>query len=230
MKLKLSEKKPETSDVTSFLFDSSEPLTWQAGQFLHYKLDHPNPDNRGINRFFSISSAPHEGKVRLTTRFTLDKGSSFKNTLKDLPIGTEIETTQPSGDFTLNNPDPNQRYVFIAGGIGITPLRSILMELAHQNLPMNINLLYASRSQEIPFKAELDKIVQQHPPFSIHYIIDPERIDEAKIRELVPNFQEVVFYVSGPEPMVESLGNQLREMGVAEDHIKQDFFPGYEHP
>lgn len=231
MKLTLTDKIQETSDVSSFIFDGPKSLTWQAGQFLRYKLDHQNPDNRGTVRYFSISSAPYEGHPRLTTRFAGEAGSSFKNALKQLPFGTAVETSGPGGDFILPNPDPNLHYVFIAGGIGITPFRAILLDLAHQSLPMNITLLYANRSPEgIPFKEVLDLLAQNHPPFNIYYLINPEHIDEQTIKDKVSNFNEANFYVSGPEPMVESLGEMLKRLGVPENQIKQDFFPGYDHP
>ncbi len=81
MKLKLTEKKQETPDVTSFIFTPSEPLTWKAGQFLHYVLHHEPTDERGSDRWFTNSAAPFENHVRITTRQTIDNGSSFKKKL-----------------------------------------------------------------------------------------------------------------------------------------------------
>src|SRR5450755_522220 len=90
MKLTLRTTKQEASDIFSFIFTPERPLRWQAGQYLHYVLNHPKPDDRGVERYFSIASAPHEKKVMLTTRFA-PKGSSFKKALRKLRPGDAIE-------------------------------------------------------------------------------------------------------------------------------------------
>jgi ferredoxin-NADP reductase len=65
------------------------------------------------------------------------------------------------------------------------------------------------------------------PHFSIHYVFSPRRIDQTTIQQLVPNLKKPLFYISGPEPMVESMGKMLQKIGVPKNHIKQDWFPGY---
>lgn len=225
MKLKLIERKPEVPGVESFIFEPQEALSWQAGQFLHYVLHHEPTDDRGSDRWFTVSAAPFEGHVMLTTRFTDEKGSSFKNKLKSLEVGKSVEVSYLEGDFTLD--DPNAEHVFIAGGIGITPFRAILKQLAYEKKPINVTLLYSNRDQNILFKEELEDIAKDHHNFKIHYIFSPEHIDEAKIRQLVPDLQKPIFYISGPEPMVDALSGTLKEIGIAEDHIKGDWFPGY---
>jgi len=225
MKLKLIEKKQEAPDVTTFIFTPAESLVWKPGQFLHYVLHHEPTDDRGSDRWFTNSAAPFETHVRITTRFSGDNGSSFKKKLFDLVEGKSIEISLVSGDFTLD--DPNQDHVFIAGGIGVTPFRSILKQLDHDKKPINVTLLYSNRNQNIVYKDELEEIAKSNTTFKIHYIFSPEHIDEKKIRELIPYLQKAIFYVSGPEPMVNSLGETLKKIGIAEDHLKQDWFPGY---
>ena len=225
MKLNLVERKSESPNIESFFFKPSQPFSWKAGQFLHYVLHHEPTDKRGSDRWFTIASALFEDVIMLTTRFTEGKGSSFKQALKNLKIGDSIEFSSLGGEFVIK--DPNAEYVFIAGGIGITPFRSILKELDHGNQSTHIILLYANRDQNILFKDEIEEIAQNNPNFKIHYVFSPERIDERKIRELIPDINRPTFYVSGPEPMVESLGKTLKSMGVQTDHLKQDWFPGY---
>jgi ferredoxin-NADP reductase len=225
MKLKLIEKRQEISDVISFIFTPSEPLAWKAGQFIHYVLHHAPTDDRGSDRWFTNSAAPFENHVRITTRINSEKGSSFKKKLNSLAEGKSIEISLVDGDFTLD--DPNQEHVFLAGGIGITPFRSILVQLHHDKSPINVTLLYANRDNNVVFKEEFEEIAKNNPHFKIHYILSPERIDENKINELVPDITKPIFYVSGPEPMVEALGETLKKMGIPEDHLKQDWFPGY---
>lgn len=225
MKLKLVEKKEEVPGVVSFILEPQEKIAWQAGQFLHYVLHHEPTDDRGSDRWFTISAAPHEGHVMITTRFTEEKGSSFKTKLKNLPIGKSIEMSYLDGDFVVT--DPSKEYVFIAGGIGITPFRSILTQLDFEQKPINVTLLYANHDERVVFRDELEAIAKKHPTFTIHYIFSPEHIDEQKIRELVPDITKPYFYVSGPEPLVENLGNALKGMGITEEKLKQDWFPGY---
>jgi ferredoxin-NADP reductase len=225
MKLTLIEKKQETPEVTSFIFSSSEPLTWQPGQYLHYVLHHRPTDDRGSDRWFTNAAAPFENHVMVTTRFADEKSSSFKNKLFNLKEGKNIEIAVVEGDFTLD--DPEKEHVFIAGGIGVTPFRSILKQLDHDKKPINVTLLYANRDQHIVYKDELESIAANNQNFKIHYIFSPEHIDEKKIKEFIPNIATPIFYVSGPEPMVDSLGEMLKKIGIQEDHIKQDWFPGY---
>lgn len=226
MKLKLIDKRQENGDVKSFVFEPQETLSWKAGQFLIYFLPQEKPDIRGKQRFFTISSAPPEGHVMLSTRIKPGNLSTFKKTLDKLKIGETVEVKGPDGDFTVN--DSNKKYVFIAGGIGVTPFRSIIVDLYSKKEPLNITLLYANSDDQFSFKDELEQISSKNSNFKIYYIISPKHIDEEVIKEAVPNLDEPIFYVSGPEPMVETLSGMLIKMGIPEDRLKQDFFPGYE--
>jgi ferredoxin-NADP reductase len=227
MKFTLRATKQEASDTFSFIFAPEQPLHWKAGQLLRYVLNHPNPDDRGVERFFSIASAPHEKHVTLTTRFA-SKSSSFKKALKNLRPGDTIEAHDLEGDFVVD--DSEKTFVFIAGGIGITPFRAILLDLDHNKKPLNVQLLYANRDNDFPYRKELEALRKRHPEFRIDYVVSPNRIDEKSIPELVPDIEKTTLYVSGPEPMVQSMDEILKEIGVPEKRIKNDFFPGYEWP
>ena len=226
MKLRLIEKKKETGDAVSHIFEPQEPLAWTAGQFLIYFLPHEDPDVRGKQRFFTISSAPFEKHVMLTTRIFTENRSSFKRALENLKPGELVDVKGPDGDFVVG--DANKNYVFIAGGIGITPFRSITMQLAHDNKPLNIILFYANSTEDFPFKGEFEEIASKNPNFKIHYVVSPQHIDENLIKEKIQNIPEKIFYVSGPESMGESLSEMLIGMGIKEENLKQDFFPGYD--
>lgn len=225
MKLTLVEKRAETSSVTSFFFQSESPLTWRAGQFLRYNLPHENADDRGSVRYFTIASAPFERLIRLTLRIDNGRLSSFKQALNQLKISDYIEAKGPSGSFTVA--DTNQAYVFLAGGIGISPFRSILLDLDHRGSPLNAWLLYANRDQEIVFKQEFDDLSCRQESFRVRYLIDPERLNAAAVRQDVADFDSRIFYLSGPEPMVKVLEGELASLGVKPEMIKKDYFPGY---
>jgi ferredoxin-NADP reductase len=225
MKLKLTDKRQETADVTSFIFTPSEPIKWKAGQFFHYVLHHEPTDDRGSDRWFTNSAAPFENQIRITTRITSDKGSTFNKKLISLMEGKTIEISNVSGDFIVE--DLNQEYVFIAGGIGITPFRSIMKQFNHEKIKIKATLIYSNRDQNVVYKDDLEEVAKNNPDFKINYVFSPEHIDEEKIKELVPELKKPIFYVSGPEQMVDALAELLKKMGVSEDHIKGDWFPGY---
>jgi ferredoxin-NADP reductase len=227
MKLTLLTTKQEARDVISFIFKPERPLGWKAGQYLHYTLDHPKPDDRGVERYFSIASAPHEKQVMLTTRFA-PKGSSFKQALKKFRPADVIEAREKGGDFVLDF--RRKSFVFIAGGIGITPFRAILLDLDRRRKPLNIQLIYANRNDDLPYREELEALRACHPEFRIDYVVGPKRIDEKTMAKLVPDMAKPMFYVSGPEPMVESLDKTLKKLGVSKQRVKNDFFPGYHWP
>lgn len=234
MRFKFKDKKKEAGDAVSFIFDPVEPINWSAGQFLVYFLDHPDSDIRGKQRFFTISSCPFERTPMITTRIVPPQRdpvsgknpSTFKKALNLLEPGDEIEAKGPDGDFTID--DPSKNFVFIAGGIGITPFRSIIEQLDFEKKPINVTLLYANKTEDFFFKLFFEEIASRNKNFKIHYIVSPQHIDEQVIKETVPNLNEPIFYVSGPEKMVEDFGEMLKGMGIKDDHIKQDYFPGYE--
>jgi ferredoxin-NADP reductase len=227
MKLSFVSKSFQQGNVTRFVFTPSEPVSWIPGQYVHYTIPHENADDRGDERWFTISSAPFEKDIWITTRIADENGSSFKNTLLNLQPGDTIETDEPEGDFTLD--DLTRNYVFVAGGIGITPFRSMLNQLHHDGKDVRVELLYANRSDEsIAFKDELEAISQARPDFHITYFTGDNHIDEAVLKAAGDKLSGPIYYVSGPESMVEAFKTTLEGMGVDEAHSRFDFFPGYE--
>jgi ferredoxin-NADP reductase len=226
MKFKLLQKKAVGQDVKTFIFEPSETLNWQPGQYMHYVFNHPNPDDRGIERWFTISSPPFEGRPAITTRFTEPKGSSFKHALDNLNPGDEIEADGPKGKFVVE--DPAKQYIFIAGGIGITPFRSILLQLAHDKQPINVDLMYANRDDNFIFDDEFQDITGGNPNFRIHKFVSPKKIEADDIKAAAGKLNDPEYYVSGPEPMVEAFAEMLKKMEIAEEKIHTDDFPGYE--
>jgi ferredoxin-NADP reductase len=129
------------------------------------------------------------------------------------------------------------RAVFVAGGIGITPFRSILVDLSFRRLEPDITLLYANSTPDIAFQQLLDDLSAKQAHLKVIYTVsepNPEwrglvgRIDERFIRQHAPLSGGPVFYVSGPKGMVEATTNALEAIGVGADRTKQDFFPGYD--
>ncbi|HEX5448103.1 MAG TPA: FAD-dependent oxidoreductase [Candidatus Saccharimonadales bacterium] len=227
MKLRFVGNQKVTGDVTSFVFQPEQPVSWQAGQYFHYLFPHPNEDDRGHERWFTNSAAPSESKVMISTRIAAQKGSSFKQALQNLKQGDEIEADGPKGSFVIE--DPARNYIWVAGGIGITPFRSMLAEADTKSQQFKIDLLYANRDPaNIPFKDELDQYSAKNPNLKIEYISEPNRIDASLIKQRIDSTENPLVYISGPEPMVKDFAEKLKELGMSEDILKLDDFPGYE--
>lgn len=226
MKLTLIGKKKETLSAVSFFFKPDFPILWTPGQYLIYTLDHKNPDLRGKMRFFTISSAPFENHITITTKIDDKAPSSFKKSLNKMAIGTKIQAKGPDGNFIIE--DVFAEYVFIAGGIGITPFRSIIIDLANDKSPINITLLYANKNDDLLFKNELEEIAESNPNIKIDYFISPARITKDALAEIIPDVKKPLYYISGPNPMVEEMLVILKSLGVEGKKIKSDYFDGYQ--
>jgi ferredoxin-NADP reductase len=226
MKARLIEVRPETKNVTSFIFEPEKPIERKAGQFLRYVLPHPDSDERGDDRYFTIASAPYEGYVQITTRLDAHP-SSFKAALKELPIGGEIQVDgEPEGEFVIK--DPTHNYIFVVGGIGITPIRSMLAEADHQGVRLNAQVLYGTDDDPILFKEDLDRFSRNNPNLHIEYVIHPRSTMEDKLQRAIEQTPEPYVYLTGPEPMVESFAVIVKKIGLKIGNIQTDFFTGYD--
>lgn len=220
--LTLKEKEHLTDNIWAFRFEPSEPQHWIAGQYISVELSHDNPDGKGTKRWFTISSAPFEKIIQITTRVT---DSSFKQALSELPVGGTVDLLdEPHGDFVWG--DTDKPIVLVAGGIGITSLRSILRQRAHENLPLSAQLIYGNRTEDIAFKEELDAYAHQDSNFTVQYIIGAP-LTAARLNELVPNLRGSVVYISGPTLMAKTLSKDLEVLGLSARQFKQDFYPSY---
>lgn len=225
MKLTLVKKEAVTADAVTFTFQLEEPVKWRAGQYLHYTLPHPDADDRGAERWFTISSAPHEEVICITTRLAGPGGSTFKRALQAIEIGQEITAGDPEGDFTVT--DPSKRFLFVAGGIGITPFRSIIKDLDHRGQKINAVLMYSNSTDDYAFKSELEEVKSRHPEFGIHYYTGSDRIDGPALDRELAARPDADVYISGPEPMVEAMESILQERRFPKNRLHTDFFPGY---
>lgn len=217
--LPLRSSRNEAGNVRTFVFETGG-LTWIAGQAQAYVLAAAGQSEDEQQRWFTIASAPSESAIHISTRVT---ASRFKQTLNAMRPGDRIVAHSLEGDFTWEDASATP-VVLVAGGIGVTPFRSILLERQSRNRPLAATLLYFNRPGEIPFQRELDELTRRHSSFSMR-IIEGERITAERILELAPESRDRVLYLSGAEPMVESVGAALRERGV---DVKQDWFPGYD--
>jgi len=220
--------------VFDFVFRPDRRLAFTPGQYLEWTMPVPHPDDRGNRRYFTIASAPAAEEVRLGVKF-YPRASAFKRELSELRVGDTIAASQLAGSFTLPK-DPERKLVFIAGGIGMTPFRSMLEELIADGEPRPIIVLYGNgRVADIAYAEVLEQAQSQLGIPTYHAVMDPKGasrdmtigfIDEKMIRAKVPDFTERTFYISGPQVMVAAERKLLRRMGVPPWRIKTDFFPG----
>lgn len=220
-----------TDDITTFWFKPEQPLRYTAGQFTELTLNHPHPDDRGMKRWFTLSSAPGGELVSITTRRAHDKGSTFKKTLWSMKAGHEVDLAEAMGDFVL--PKLIQTpLIFVAGGIGVTPFHSMAAWLAEAKEERPIRLLHAVRTEEdIIFQdtfsaAGFDETVIVSEPSTTWGGVRG-RLDAEMILGLEKPSDDALIYLSGPEPMLEALEKDLLAHDVEKRQLVTDFFPGY---
>ena len=224
-----------TSGCYDFVFKPDRKLDFRPGQFLDWTLDVAKPDDRGNRRPFTIASAPSESEVRLGVKF-YQKPSAFKRSLSAMKPGDVIYASQLAGNFTL--PDDNStKLAFIAGGIGVTPFRSMVQDLIDRKDERSLIVLYGNdKADEIAYADVFDRAERELGIKTVYAVADEpgERsnmhkglIDAALIQREVPDYKERTFYISGPRAMVVRFRCILRELGVARSRIREDFFPGF---
>lgn len=216
-KHKLIKSYDESGNIRTFVFEKGD-LSWVAGQYQKWTLNQVEGDDKAKSRWFTIAAAPQENELHISTRMT---DSAFKQTLNSLKSGDEIETDELGGDFTW---DGTNQIVAIAGGIGVTPFRSMIVELDKSGKDVPMHLLYYGRDENLAFRNEFDDIASRHSEFKIDYIIG-EHISSDGILAHAPEASTTPTYLSGPEAMVDSVGETLKANGV---NLKQDWFPGYD--
>lgn len=221
MILKVKEKKIETKDVFSLVFEKPKNFSFYPGQYLDYELPIDDPD--GNTRAFTVSASPTEDFLMLSTRYGY---TPFKKALANLKAGDKIKTSHPVGTFTLDESSPA---VFIAGGVGITPFRAMIKYAYDQKLKTPITLIYSNYNDNFLFKKTLEGWKQELPNLTIIYHnssqdgrLTIENILKSKIFNL-----KSIYYLAGPPKMVDSFEKMLLELGVDKTNIRYDQFDGY---
>jgi ferredoxin-NADP reductase len=219
-------------DSYDFVFIPDERMSYRPGQYMEWTLGHPYPDNRGIRRYFTLASSPTERELRLGVKF-YPSPSSFKRQLLEMKNGDKIIASQLAGDFDLPK-NKKKKLVFIAGGIGITPFRSIIKYLVDTEEKRDIVLFYSNRnSTDIVYEEIFSEARGKSGIKTIYAITDPKSsgysgpINIQMIASEAPDYKERYFYISGPRAMIVGFQETLENLGVKESHIKTDFFPGF---
>jgi ferredoxin-NADP reductase len=219
----------------SFAFAMPPDWTFRAGQFVDITLiDPPTTDAAGNTRGFSVSSAPSENVITITTRL---RGSAFKRSLQTVPLGTVVRIEGPFGELQLG--DTSRPAVVLTGGIGVTPFRSMLVEAArHGGLAQRVLLVHSNRRPaDAPFLAELQQLAQRDKNLTFvptmtglgpadQWRGERSRIDAQLLRHLLGDVS-AVYYLTGPPGFVRAMLHVLAELGVPKADIRTEEFSGY---
>ena len=211
------------------------PFLYKPGQYIEMTLPHKGSDARGARRYFTLASSPTEDTLHLGVRYYAN-GSSFKESLHN-PDSTFMSFGQVGGDFTLPR-DTDAKLAFIAGGIGVTPFRSMVKYMTDVEDKRSVVLLYGERSREDLAYREVFEEGKAKTRLVVKYILSggAQQLDEneisgninrALIEQQIPDYASRIFYISGPQSMVQGVRRELRAMGVPRRNIKADYFFGY---
>ncbi len=234
--LRLKEKVQVAKDTYDFVFYNNHPFNFKPGKYMEWTLGQNKIDSRGNRRYFTIASSPTEKEVRMGIKF-YENGSSFKKKLLSMKKDDTIVASGLAGDFTMPKNKKN-KLAFIAGGIGITPFRSMIKYLIDTKQRRDIILMYSNKTpSDIAYKNILDQATKELGIKVVYIITDKTflntwsgktgHMDSKMIRQEIPDYHERHFYLSGTYGMVTTFDETLQDMGVPEIQIKKDFFPGF---
>jgi ferredoxin-NADP reductase len=235
--VKLTKREDVADGTMAFHFEKSEGFLYKAGQFADFTLiNPPETDAEGNTRGFSLASAPYEKDLEIATRM---RDTAFKQALKGLPYGTQLKLDAPYGSFTLHK-NAAITAVFLTGGIGITVVRSILLEAVHEAVPRRILLFYANhRPGDAAFLEELRTLAAQNPQFTFvptmtkmehsrkEWAGETGHITKAMLEHYIGDLTTPIYYITGPTSLVAAMRKTLTEAGVDDDTIRTEEFTGY---
>lgn len=231
--MKLIERVKRAPGVESFRFLPAEKLGFLPGQSVQIAFDKQNPNNKELNKYLSLSSSPTKDYIEVTKKLS---ESGFSQRLKSLSIGGEILLKAPFGNCVFR--DDYKKIGFLIGGIGITPVISIIEYVMDKHLDTDIFLLYSNRTEDdIAFKKELDYWQGINKNIKICYVITdctPKekdciqgRIDERLIQDKISAVDERIFFIFGPPKMVEAMSGVCLDLRCSKENVKTESFIGY---
>ena len=231
-------RRDEIADGTmAFYFEKPQGFTHKAGQYADLTLIDPaETDAEGNIRTFTLANAPYEDALMFATRM---RDTAFKRVLKNMPLGTEITLDAPFGSFTLHN-KASIPAVFLTGGIGLTPARSIVLQAAHDKLPHKIFLFDSNkRPEDAVFLDELMDAQKANPNYTfVGTMTQMEKsnrawegetgfINQAMLAKYIGDLTLPIYYIAGPREMVYAMVEMLIQAGVDADNIRTEEFSGY---
>jgi ferredoxin-NADP reductase len=234
MKAKIIEKKEIAQEILYVRFATDEDLNFTAGQFFSLTLINPPfSDSRGNSRFFGFVNSPTQNRtIEMVTCLGM---SSFKKTLSEMPLGTEVEIGSIGGTINLPS-DTAKPLIFITEGIGIAPLMSIIRLVNEKSLAYKITLIYSNKDKaSAVFLDELESIANSNPDFKLiatmiqdnNWTGEKRRIDTQLLKEYLSSVNDNLYFVTGTSQFVPNIIKALLELGVIMGQIKLEVFTGY---
>ena len=234
---KLKDCNEVAEGTMAFRFEKPPGWMFKAGQYLDMTLLDPSEtDSEGNVRSFSIASAPHEETLMVATRM---RDTAFKRVLKTMPRGTDVKVEGPFGNLILQN-DSRRTVVLLAGGIGITPFRSIVHSAARTKLPKRLVLFYSNkRPEDAPFLTELQSLEGDNPNYKLVATMtkmeqsdlpwngETALINQEMLGRYLYDAASPIYYLAGPPAMVKGLCEMLKKAGTNQDDIRAEEFSGY---
>ena len=235
--VKLKDHKEVAEGTMAFFFDKPAGFEFVGGQSIDLTLlKPPETDAEGNTRALSLASAPHEADLMVATRL---RDTAFKRVLRKMQPGTQVQIEGPFGSMTLHKKVARPA-VFLAGGIGITPFRSMLYQATTANTGHRLFLFYSNRRPEdAAFLADLQELARQHSDFTLAATMTElekskgpwsgERgfINKEMLLKFVGDLAGPIYYAAGPPALVAAMRHMLSEAGVDEDDIRSEDFSGY---
>jgi ferredoxin-NADP reductase/Na+-translocating ferredoxin:NAD+ oxidoreductase RnfD subunit len=221
--LAFSNKIQEASGIESFIFTGKAGFKYKAGQYMEWTVSQHDTDFRGNRRYLTISSSPTEQDLMFTLRVP-EKPSAFKGSIENFKKGDQILADGLAGEFTLPKSD-KQKLAFLAGGVGITPFRSMVKYALDFKQQRDIHLIYSANSNE---EFAFENLFEEAKDYGLktNYVTKP--LDKDGIKKLIPDLSERTFYISGPYGFVHAMEKYLIDLQVPAKQIKTDYFPGYQ--
>ena len=235
-RVKFIEKIKRTETVSSFRFKPEQKIDFSPGQFLQIIFDEQDKNNRNLNKYLSFSSAPGKDYIEVTKRIS---DSEFSQRLLELKPGSKILIKAPMGTCIFK--DEYEKIGFLIGGIGITPVISILEYIIDKGLATDVCLLYSNRTEhDIAFKSEIDNWSKNNSRIKVIYTISDVcngeikdkrcflgRINKQLFMSKINNYNQRLFFIFGPPNMVTAMKNLCLETGCLEEMVKTENFVGY---
>lgn len=234
VRLVLQEAQRISDRVYNYIFIPDTPFSFLPGQYMEWTLPNVPYDSRGNRRAFTIASSPTEPEVHIGLKY-YEPASAYKATFMQMQPGDVMYASQLAGDFTLNG-NEKKKLAFIAGGIGITPFRSMIKYLTDNEIRADIILLYlVSDSAEFAYATELNQAaslgISVMPVITNKNKVMPGVVNASLssdlLQQAIPDYSERMFYISGPNKLVEAAQNYLHDLHVSAKNIKTDHFSGY---
>ncbi len=228
----------EIADRTmAYRFDKPSGWMFRPGQWVDMTLIEPaETDGKRNMRSFSIASAPHEDFLMFATRM---RDTAFKRVLAGMKLGTEVKIDGPFGEMTIDE-NSARPAVLLAGGIGITPFRSMVVDAAKQNRSTAIYLFFSNRRPEdTAFLDELLVCERENANFKLTCTMtkmtdsahswqgESRKIGQEMISMNLSGARDPVFFLAGPPGMVGGLREMLSAGGVLQEDIRAEEFSGY---